>query len=208
MKEKKPIVVKNYAAIIPAENGERKYKVVNDGNGVEIGIEVKGMLTKFGETNVNGMLFDKSSYDKCVSEYFEKNDLNIPVDIQHVRDAQHLAGVARKFVKKQGGIEITAFIPKGVYFYNLIKVLLDNGVLQGFSNYGYLTDWDWEETVDANGKRGETLTVKEFQLISASLVDVPADVNSKFVSNSTSFEGFPTKTKKKEKDIYNLLFSD
>ena len=101
----------------------------------------------------------------------------------HIRDAFHLAGVAKKFTKKDGGVQVVAFIPKGVYFYNLIKILLENGVLQGFSNYGYINDYDYDRV-------NNEIIVKDFQLISISLVDVPSDVSGKFVSNATNFEGF------------------
>lgn len=183
MEKRNKIVVRNYAAFIPSEDGRHVYKIINNEAGEEIGFEVRGLLTTFNVTNENHQKFERKSYDKFVTEYFEANELNIPIDIMHIRDAQHLAGVARKFIKKDGGIELTAFIPKGVYFYNLIKVLLDAGVLQGFSNYGYMTDWDYDRTTDE-------IIVKEFNLISASLVDIPSDVGGKFIENSTEFHGF------------------
>lgn len=180
---RKPIEVRNYASFLPFEDGRELYKIITNDKGEEIGFEVKGLVTTFGETNFNGQKWDKKAYDKVISEYFESNELNIPIDLMHKRDIQHLAGVAKKFVKKSEGIELTAFIPKGVYFYNLIKVLLDNGVLQGFSNYGYISDWEWDRTNDE-------MIVKEFFLCSVSLVDIPSDVGGKFIENSTQFEGF------------------
>lgn len=180
---KKQIQVRNYAAFIPFEDGRRVYKIITSDAGEELGFEVRGLLTTFDVVNQNGQRFEKKSYDKFVTDYFEANDLNIPIDLMHRRDAQHLAGVARKFVKKDGGIELTAFIPKGVYFYNLIKVLLDNGVLQGFSNYGWVRDWEYDRVSDE-------LIVKDFALLSASLVDIPADLGGKFIENSTEFSGF------------------
>lgn len=188
---KKSINVSNYAAFIPDEEGERKYRIVTDDNGVESGIEVSGLVTDFTAANFNGMQFDRKSYDKYITEYFERNGLNIPIDLMHVRDMQHLAGVARKFVKKSGGVMVTAFIPRCAYFYNLIKGAIDNGMLQGFSNYGAVTDWDYDRETG-------TCIVKEFQLVSVSLVDVPADVSSKFISNATDFDGFLTEEPKKE----------
>lgn len=186
---KKDILVQNYAVFLPCEEGEHRYKVVTDANNTEIGIEVSGRVTEFNTVNENRLKFDRKSYDACISEYFEKNGLNIPIDVMHVRDAQHLAGVAKKFVKRTDGVDVTAFIPKGVYFYGLIKTLIDNGVLQGFSNFGCMRDCDWSEADDA-------WVVKDFFLISISLVDVPADTSTKFVSNATDFEGFNGEPKK------------
>lgn len=196
--EKKPIYVRNYAAFIPNEHDKRVYSIITDTDGSEIGIEVKGLLTTFGQENANGQTFEKKSYDECINNYFEANELNIPIDLMHVRDMQHLAGVARKFVKKANGVEITAFIPKGVYFYGLIKTLLENGVLQGFSNYGCIMDWDWDNMANS-------LIVKEFFLISASLVDVPSDSGTKFISNATDFEGFKPEIDESKKQFTNSL---
>lgn len=186
---KKNIFVQNYAVFLPVEEGEHRYKVVTDANNNEVGIEVSGKVTEFNVTNENGLKFDKKSYDACISDYFEKHGLNIPIDIMHVRDAQHLAGVAKKFIKRSDGVEVTAFIPKGVYFYGLIKTLIDNGVLQGFSNYGCMRDCEWS-------REDEAVVVKEFFLISISLVDVPADTSTKFIKNATDFAGFKDEQKK------------
>lgn len=184
---KDKIIVSNYTSFIPMDNDKKVYKVILNDNGDELGFEVKGLLTTFNMLNENGMTFEKTSYDRAITDYFEANELNIPIDLMHNRnDVRHLAGVASKFVKKSNGIELTAFIPKGVYYYNLIKVLLDNGVLQGFSNLGALRDYEYNPDT-------EEVTVKDFFLISASLVDVPADVGGKFIENATQFDGFRKK---------------
>jgi hypothetical protein len=185
----KKIKVQNYTAFSPIENGEKKYKIITNQDGQEIGIEVRGTVTSFLDENFNEMKFDKKAYDKCISEYFEKNDLNIPIDLMHVRDAFHLLGVCTKFKKTSSGVEIVAFIPKGVYFYGLVKTLIDNGILQGFSNMGFITNYSFEQDV---------LIVEEFQLISISLVDVPADVSGKFATQNTIFEGFESPESKTE----------
>lgn len=189
------ILVKNYAAFLPFEKDEKKYKIITDKDGNEIGFEVTGMVTDFKTANQNGQKFERNSYDRFVKEYFEANELNIPIDLMHIRDAFHLAGVAKKFTKKDGGVQVVAFIPKGVYFYNMIKILLENGVLQGFSNYGYINDYDYDR---ANNE----IIVKDFQLISISLVDVPSDVSGKFVSNATNFEGFTPEPITNNLDIF------
>lgn len=195
----KKIKVQNYASFSPIENGEKKYKIITSVDGQELGIEVKGTVTSFLDENFNEMKFDKKAYDKCISEYFEKNDLNIPIDLMHVRDAFHLLGVCTKFKKTSSGVEIVTFIPKGVYFYGLVKTLIDNGILQGFSNMGFITDYSYEE---------DKFIVEEFQLISISLVDVPADVSGKFATQNTRFEGFesqePVKETKNNLSIFGI----
>ena len=185
----KKIKVQNYASFSPIENGEKKYKIITSQDGQELGIEVKGTVTSFLDENFNEMKFDKKAYDKCISEYFEKNDLNIPIDLMHVRDGFHLLGVCTKFKKTSSGVEIVTFIPKGIYFYGLVKTLIDNGILQGFSNMGFITDYSYEEDI---------FIVEEFQLVSISLVDVPADVSGKFATQNTIFEGFENQESKTE----------
>ncbi len=182
MEENKRIEVKCYAGFLPAKEGEKRYKVITDANGSETGIEISGMLTKFGYCNENGLIFENESYDKYIAEYFEKNSLNIPIDVMHCRDVRNLAGIATVLTKTSEGVIITAFIPKGVYYYGLIKTLIDNGILQGFSNYGWIEKFN----VTPDG----ALQIFEFKLVSASLVDIPADIHTGFVSNSTRFEGF------------------
>lgn len=192
----KKIKVQNYASFSPIENGEKKYKIITSQDGQELGIEVKGTVTSFLDENFNEMKFDKKAYDKCISEYFEKNDLNIPIDLMHVRDGFHLLGVCTNFKKTNSGVEIVTFIPKGVYFYGLVKTLIDNGVLQGFSNMGFITNYSFEQDI---------LIVEEFQLISISLVDVPADVSGKFATQNTIFEGFESQESKTETETKNNL---
>lgn len=201
MTKERNILVRNYAAFIPVEDDVRVYTILTDDAGLETGIEVKGMLTTFDVVNENRLNFDRKSYDDVVSNYFEANNLNIPLDLMHVRDdVRHLAGIVRKFTKKNGGVEITGFIPKGVYYYNLIKVMLDNGMLQGFSNLGWINDGEYIRETDS-------YTVKSFRLISASMVDIPADVGGKFISNATEFEGFHNKEKDPtiKDNIFNLI---
>lgn len=194
MGQSRRLEVRNYASFIPAiDGGNSPYKVVADSEGNEIGIEVKGLLTTFDLVNANGMTFNKDSYDKFVTNYFKSNDLNIPVDVMHQQDFHHLVGIAKSFVKTDANVEITAFVPSGIALYNDIKVKLDNGILQGFSNFGIVNDYDITENNE--------LVIKDFALLSASLVSIPADTGAKFVSNATEFKGFG----KQEPEVENTI---
>ena len=179
----KKVEVKNYAGFVPVDNGEKRYKIITDDSGNEIGIEVKGVVTTFNVVNKNGQKWEKGSYDEMIASYFEANELNIPLDLMHERTVKDLAGIATMMKKKGASIEIVGFIPKGVYYYGLIKTLIDNGVLQGFSNYGRISDWGYDED-------NKAIIVRKFQLVSVSLVDVPSDVGAKLEGNATRFEGF------------------
>lgn len=175
--------IRNYTLLSKFEATGKKYEIVSNGKeGEEIGFRLKGLVTTFDIQNENGQVFKNYSYNKFVSEYFVEHSLNVPIDSMHRRDLSHIVGYAEKLEALENGIELTAFIPKGVYYYNLIKVLIDNGILQGFSNYGYARDYEFENDY-------ETMIIKDFALISISLVDVPADVGAKFIQN-TIFKGF------------------
>lgn len=172
--------IKNYTLFNKYESG-KKYETVFNEKGEEIGIRMKGLVTSFDIKNENGQVFKANSYDNFVKDYFIKNSVNVPIDIMHVRnDVRHLAGVAEKIEVEKNGIILQSFIPKGVYYYNLIKILIDNGILQGFSNYGYARDYELKE----NG-----FEIRDFALLSISLVDVPADTGAVFLQN-TIFKGF------------------
>ena len=187
------IKITNYTLFNSFEN-KKKYEIVLDEKGNETGFKVKGLLTTFDVINENGQIFKANSYDKFINEYFIKNSINIPLDIMHERGIEYLAGVVETLEQTSSGVSLTAYIPKGVYYYNLIKLLIDNGILQGFSNYGYSKDYDIS---------GENFIVKDFSLISVSLVDVPGDATALFSTEikNTKFVGFNSVTQKKNDDF-------
>lgn len=162
------------------------------------GILVSGMLTRFGETNCNGFRFEPGSYDKCIAEYFEANGLNVPLTVQHNdNDIRHIVGRVTKMEKKGDGVYMEAVVLAVHPEFETVKCLIDGGVLQGFSNYGWAVDCSFTEDGD--------LAVNEFTLLSASLVTTPADVSGKLEMRNTVFKGFKDETGKEEKDIYSIF---
>ncbi|MCD8097976.1 MAG: hypothetical protein LUE31_08080 [Lachnospiraceae bacterium] len=179
IKEKLP--VRNFTTLRTETPGGRAYTVRKNEAGEEVGFALSGLLTRFDSVNENGQQWQSTAYDEGLTNYFEKNDLFVPLDLQHERDIRSLAGRLESLEKTEEGILIEAYVPRGVYYYNLIKTLLDNYILQGFSNYGYVTRGHIADDV---------LHVEAFQLISASLVDVPADTAARFIRNGTALKGF------------------
>ena len=174
--------VKNFTTFRAPAPEAPPFEVIQDKEGVETGIRLKGALTTFEKVNENGQTWTRTAYDDGIAGYFAENNLSVPLDLMHQRDLMHLAGRVEVLRKTGEGVELEAFVPKGVYFYNLIKTLLSNGILQGFSNYGYVTRGEVDDD--------EVLHVEAFQLVSASLVDVPADTGARFLQNVTRLEGF------------------
>ena len=189
----KRLNIKNYALLEKAAN-KKVYKERLNDKGEEVGIELRGMLTTFDVQNENGQVFEKNSYDRSVESYFVNNNLNVPVKLLHNEtDIRHMIGVVEKMENNEKGIVIDVFIPKFAYYYNLTKGWLDLGVLQGFSNHGFSSDYVENE----NG-----LLIKDFDLINVAIVDTPADAAG-FEMSNTSFVGFKDKIEDKKNNEKN-----
>lgn len=180
---KKKLYIKNFTTLTSYEGGQR-YKVVRDDKGEELGIEVSGVLTTFDVPNVNGTEFTKESYDKFVDEYFIAHSVNVPLVLYHNdTDPRTVAGIVKKLTKTKDGVELVGWIPRTAYYYNLIKAQISEGILQGFSNYGGMREYEWDEENNA-------IKVTDFALIHASLLATPADTGAWLDTQNTVFNGF------------------
>jgi hypothetical protein len=174
---------------LTASDGGKRYRVLMDDAGNELGIEVSGVLTTFGDVNENGFIFERGSYDRSVEKYFEANKLNVPLCLYHDdANPDTLCGIVTTLEKTERGIEITARIkPNSAKLYKFIKAQLDDGILQGFSNAGFIADGFYDESAQA-------VRVKDFELIHAALVATPADTGATLRTVNTIFKGFEKQT--------------
>lgn len=174
---------------LTANDGGKRYRVLTDEAGNELGIEVAGVLTTFGEVNENGYIFEKESYDRSVEKYFEANKLNVPLCLYHDdANPDTLCGIVTTLEKTDKGIEIVGRIrPNSAKLYKFIKAQLDDGILQGFSNAGFIADGVYDKTAGA-------VRVKDFELIHAALVATPADTGATLRTVNTIFKGFEKQT--------------
>lgn len=170
---------------LTASDGGKRYRVLTDDAGNELGIEVSGVLTTFGEVNENGYIFERESYDRSVEKYFEANKLNVPLCLYHDdANPDTLCGIVTTLEKTDKGIEIVGRIrPNSAKLYKFIKAQLDDGILQGFSNAGFIADGVYDETAGA-------VRVKDFELVHAALVATPADTGATLRTVNTIFKGF------------------
>lgn len=190
-------IVKNFITFNKSEGG--KVSIVRNENGEEVGFEVSGLVTTFEVKNENGYIFTADSYDKAVETYFERNNFNIPLCLLHDdEDIRNICGFVKSMTKTENGVEMVGFVPRSAYYYNLIKNYIESGILQGFSNAGFIADG--EQTEDG-------LKIKEFQLLHIALVCSPADTTAKFKVANTKFEGFNTEKEVKKIDIDDLMLS-
>ena len=198
MKNLENITIRDFVSFHSYENG-KKYKVVTDEKGNEIGIEVSGRLTTFNIVNTNGYMFKPESYDKFVDDYFIANSLNVPACLYHRgNDVQYNCGKVVEMNKTAEGVDIVVRVPKFAYFYNWIKNAIDEGIIQGFSNYGNADKCWYDEEQDA-------LVIERFQLLHCALVDIPADVTGKFKQvENTKFAGFHEE-KNDISEIYDIV---
>lgn len=135
------------------------------------GIVIKGYETKFGKVNENGERYEPGCLDEFVKSYFIENGLNMVVDVQHGCGIDDQVGRVVYLETNSVGFYFVVYIPRSVARYEQIKALLAEGILQGFSKYGWTTDWDWVREKDGT----ETFVVKQMSLLSVSLVTAPAN---------------------------------
>lgn len=137
------------------------------------GLLIKGYETKFGNTNENREQYDPHCFDKFIDKYFVKNKLNMPLNIQHNNDLDHLAGRVLVLEVNSVGFYFVCYIPKTYCRYDEVKALLQEGILQGLSKWGWATDYDW---ICTNQKTGEGYwLIKEMEIFEVSLVSTPAN---------------------------------
>lgn len=166
------------------------------------GIIVKGYETKFGQTNENGERYDPHCLDKFVQRYFVDHELNMVVDVQHSGAVDDQVGRVVYLEVNSVGFYFVAYIPRSVARYEQIKNLLKEGILQGFSKYGYADAWDVH--YDAGTGDVDYVTFTEFSLLSVSLVTMPANAVPFESMGETVKDGitFVNKLKEKKPSIF------
>lgn len=161
-----------------------------DGDTEELdGIVVKGYEMKYNKVNENGEKYAPGCVDKFINDYFVANKLNVPVDVMHGTRFEDLAGRVLLIESNSVGFYIVAYIPRSAMRFNEIRAALKEGMLQGFSKYGYATDY--EARYNKAGEF-EYFEIKEVAICSVSLVSTPANAIAfekvgEVVKNATEF---------------------
>jgi len=154
---------------------------------------VSGYFKKWGTNNNNGEKYSEDAYDEFINEYFVKNKLHIPINVMHYSDLYHLAGRVVSMEKNTVGIKLTAEIVKSAINFSPITGLIKDKVLQGFSDEGFSTDYEYRYTPDGDF---DFCLIKKAALTRISLVDIPSEATAKFeFKNATNFKGFNKKNK-------------
>ncbi len=137
------------------------------------GMIIRGYETKFSNTaNENGEVYERDCLNDYIENYFVKNKLNIPVDIQHNKDIYHLAGRVLIVEVNSVGFYFVVYVPKTFINYDSLRGLLKEGIIQGFSKYGWATDYEF--IYQPNGDYSY-MKVNQMSIVNVSLVSTPAN---------------------------------
>lgn len=163
------------------------------------GIIIKGYEMKWGKTNENYEQYDRTAFDEFIQQYFVDGKLNMPVDINHQGeyDWRNYCGRVLYIETNSVGFYFVVYIPKTYVDYDRLLWALENGIIQGFSKYGYVSydDYDWVYNEDGSFDHEQ---IHKMRITAVSLVTTPANglafEQMKVTSNALVFEKKTEKT--------------
>lgn len=170
------------------------------------GLLIKGYEMKFGAPNENGEVYESGAFDTFINDYFVGKGLNMPVDIEHAGESnpEWLAGRVIYAESNSVGFYFVAYIPRTYVHYDMVLNMLREGILQGFSKFGYATEWEYKYNADGTYSH---MLIREFQMLAVSLVTTPANgigfEKVAEVKNSLVFRKIEDKPK--NENLFNML---
>ena len=169
------------------------------------GVEIRGHEMKWGATNENGERYAQGAFDDFIKDYYIANGLNVVLDVQHDERPEWLCGRLLYIETNTVGFYCVAYIPRTEQAFEAVKSKLQNGLLQGFSKYGFVDDGHY--VFKDNGKV-DYFQIDKIRIFSVSLVATPA--------NGVPFEGvgevknrleYVNKTHEVEEGAMNKMFN-
>ena len=136
------------------------------------GIIIKGYETKFGKTNENAEQYEQGCLDEFIQSYFVDNKLNMVVDVEHGCKMDDQVGRVIYLEANTVGFYFVVYIPRRIAQYEQIKVRLEEGILQGFSKFGWATDYEYRFT---DTGEFDYMLIKKLNILKVSLVTAPAN---------------------------------
>ena len=172
------------------------------------GLVIRGYEMKWGGKNENGEVYEKGAFDEFIRSYFVEGGLNMPVDIQHQQDLDHLAGRVLLIEVNSVGFYFVVYIPRTYTHYEQVKNLIKEGILQGFSKMGWATDY--EHMYTAEGYYDYTRITK-MEVTSVSLVATPAnrlpfEKIGEIVKNQLTYKNKLKEKKQTEGGMFDTIF--
>lgn len=168
------------------------------------GIIISGYESEFAQgTNVNGERFMPNCLDKFIQDYYVSKGLNIPMDVQHQdSNPEWICGRIVYVEVNDRGFKYVGYIPRKYEHYEMVKNLLAEKILQGFSKFGWATKGHWID--DPDEEWGGYFLVEEMTLVSMALVTTPANgIPFDEVGEIANSTRFVNKHKKKDGKVRN-----
>lgn len=138
------------------------------------GLILKGYEMKWGVTNENGEQYAEGAFDNFIQDYFVERGLNMPVDINHQgwHDWRAYCGRVLYIETNSVGFYFVVYVPRTFAYYEDLRNILRNGIIQGFSKEGFATEWEYHYKEDGTF---DYELIKEISVVSVSLVCTPAN---------------------------------
>ncbi len=195
------ILFGNYEDVkdLPLEN------IVKGGGNERLnGLILRGYETKFNSTkNENGEVFEKDCLNEFIENYFVKNGLNMAVDVQHRDDIYHLCGRVLVVEVNSVGFYFVVYVPRTYVNYDILKGLIENKIIQGFSKYGWAYDYEYKYTPQGDF---DYMLVKKMSIQSISLIAAPANgiayEKAQEIKNATKFIKEEKENEAQDLDIF------
>ena len=180
----------------------RNFFAINDFSKSENGnYKVSGLLTILDNEveNLNGYVYHSGCYDNFCKNYYQANNKNIPLDIFHnTWTLENLAGKVTEFMANKNEVRIVAEVSKYAVHFNSICGLIEDGILQGFSDMSYVL----KHNID---NKTNLLHVYECAISSVTLTPNPAVVKSQLEAmNATKFYFGKKDEEEKRNGIFGL----
>lgn len=140
------------------------------------GLIIKGYEMKWNETNENRERYDDTAFADFIQSYFVDKGLNMPVDINHEGEYNWTSYCGRVLYIETNtvGFYFVIYVPRTYPEYDRLIWALQNGIIQGFSKYGYI-DWDNYDYVYNEDGTFAYEQIHKIRVVSVSLVATPAN---------------------------------
>lgn len=135
------------------------------------GMLFRGYEMKWGVRNTNGEVYEKTAFDKFIKTYFVDHELNMPCTIEHSYRVEDIVGRVLYIEVNTTGFYFVVYVPETCPRYSLVKWLAEQGLIQGFSKEGYVTDGEWNQDKDDEWY----IEIREMMMTRISLVCTPAN---------------------------------
>lgn len=175
---------------------------INDFSKMENGnFQVKGLLSTFNDANANfnPYIYKSGCYDAFCKNYYEANKKNITVDVLHnTFDFAHLVGKITEFNSNETEASIVCEISKHAIYFNNVVGLIEDGILQGFSDMSYIDKYYFDE-------ESQNMVVEACSIVSVTLTPLPAVAKSQLQAlNATKFNFTKKKEEVKKSSFFGL----